>query len=305
MKISNRTSAIAAFALSISLIVVFQAVRNLEPVGELSTQSAAVPNKQKWGKIGALPNEWFYAQRAYPLNQVDPEMRLQAAQEYRGKRAAAREASAAGVEALLNWQLAGPTNVPGRVTDLAVHPSDSATMYVASAGAGLFKTTDLGRLITAVPVAVVIVCVIIVTWAADFAGDWVVAVPVIGMTTVPVIAGIPITERPVAAQADEHIFTMVIRIHITERKPWPAIVMHCEAILRPDGPAPDPVMVVSVNVVMMIRISDQVRPVVIDHARRPEHIITVQTCFVSTNVGYSCFVDYSLPLRRRGYSRRS
>jgi len=134
----------------------------------------------------------------------------------------------------------------------------------------------LSRLIAAVPVGVVVVGVIVVIRTADLAGDWVVAVPVIGMAAVPVVAGISVTERPVTAQADEHVLAMIIRIHITEREPWPAAVMHRKTIPRPDGPAADTVVVISVNVVMVIRVSDQVRPVMIDDARRPERIVSVQ-----------------------------
>jgi hypothetical protein len=114
----------------------------------------------------------------------------------------------------------------------------------------------LGRLIAAVPVCVVIIRVIIVRWAANLAGDWIVAVPVIGMAAIPVVASISVTVRPVAAQANEHVLAMIIRIHITECEPWPAAVMHREAKTRPDGPAADTVMVISVNVVIMIRVPD-------------------------------------------------
>ena len=119
------------------------------------------------------------------------------------------------------------------------------------------------RLVAAVPVTVVIVSVIVVTRAADLAGDWIVAVPVIRVTAVPIVARVAVTERPVTAQADKHILPMIIRIDITEREPWPAIVMNREAKSRPDSPAADTVVIISVNVIMMIRIPDKVRPVVI------------------------------------------
>ncbi len=133
------------------------------------------------------------------------------------------------------------------------------------------------RLVAAVPVTVIIVSVIVVTRAADLAGDWVIAVPVIRMAAVPIVAGVPVTARPVTAQADEHIFSMIIRVNISEREPWPAIVMNREAKSRPDGPAADTVVIISVNVIMMIRIPDKVRPVVVEQSRGPERIVTVQT----------------------------
>lgn len=77
MKLSKRTSAVILFALTIATIVGLQAVRNLWPESEQSTKQASPPKKQKWGEIGALPNEWFYQQRAYPSTLVDPVQRLQ------------------------------------------------------------------------------------------------------------------------------------------------------------------------------------------------------------------------------------
>ena len=43
-----------------------------------------------------------------------------------------------------NWGLAGPSNVGGRVTDIAPDPTQAGTVYVAVATAGLWKSTDAG-----------------------------------------------------------------------------------------------------------------------------------------------------------------
>jgi len=135
----------------------------------------------------------------------------------------------------------------------------------------------LSRLIAAVPIGVVVVRVIVVSRARDLAGNRVVAVPVIWMAAVPVVAGIAVTERPVTAQADEHVLAVVVRIHIPEREPWPAIVIKSEAESRPDGPAADTVVVISVNVVIVISVAYQMRPVIIDYARRSDRFVMVQT----------------------------
>jgi photosystem II stability/assembly factor-like uncharacterized protein len=47
------------------------------------------------------------------------------------------------------WRLAGPTNIGGRVVDLALDPKRVGTVYVATAGGGVWKTTDRGRTFTA------------------------------------------------------------------------------------------------------------------------------------------------------------
>jgi photosystem II stability/assembly factor-like uncharacterized protein len=48
----------------------------------------------------------------------------------------------AGAEA--TWELEGPTNIGGRLTDLAIDPDDPDTVYVAAATGGVWKTTDGG-----------------------------------------------------------------------------------------------------------------------------------------------------------------
>src|SRR3954468_11169188 len=43
------------------------------------------------------------------------------------------------------WQFAGPSNVGGRVTDLAIDPTTSpSTVYASVGSGGVFKSTDAG-----------------------------------------------------------------------------------------------------------------------------------------------------------------
>ncbi|MGH3308751.1 MAG: WD40/YVTN/BNR-like repeat-containing protein, partial [Nocardioides sp.] len=42
------------------------------------------------------------------------------------------------------WELEGPTNIGGRLTDLAIDPDDPDTVYVAAATGGVWKSTDGG-----------------------------------------------------------------------------------------------------------------------------------------------------------------
>ena len=92
-------------------------------------------------KAKALPNDWFYIQRAYPGNDVPVEARLKAF----GKARAMRQGTATkAASSAPSWTFAGPTNVPGRIADLAVHPTDVNTVYAASAAGGVFKSTDGG-----------------------------------------------------------------------------------------------------------------------------------------------------------------
>jgi|GEM_PF-5937693 len=93
-------------------------------------------------KLKRQPSNYFYEQRAYPYDRI-PEGRYEAAiVAAKGKRERFLN-SALSAEAP-SWQPAGPTNIPGRITSIAVHPSDLNTMYAASASGGLYKSTDLG-----------------------------------------------------------------------------------------------------------------------------------------------------------------
>ncbi len=45
----------------------------------------------------------------------------------------------------IKWTFAGPTNIGGRITDIAMHSSDLNTIYAAAATGGVFKTSNQGE----------------------------------------------------------------------------------------------------------------------------------------------------------------
>ena len=47
-----------------------------------------------------------------------------------------------------SWEYAGANNIGGRVTDVVVDPTQANTIYVASAGGGVWKSTDAGATYT-------------------------------------------------------------------------------------------------------------------------------------------------------------
>lgn len=89
---------------------------------------------------GKRPGDWFHVQRAWPHDTLSVEKQL-AATEF-SRQAHAAFALKAGQAP--TWQQAGPTNIPGRITSIDVHPSDIATVYAGSAAGGVFKSTDSG-----------------------------------------------------------------------------------------------------------------------------------------------------------------
>jgi photosystem II stability/assembly factor-like uncharacterized protein len=91
------------------------------------------------GKKKQYPSDWYFTQRAYPYDSINPEAYLDAArqaQSFQKRGLLTRNAA--------NWLLAGPNNGGGRITSLAVHPSNPQTIYVGAAAGGIFKTTNGG-----------------------------------------------------------------------------------------------------------------------------------------------------------------
>jgi len=84
------------------------------------------------------PHDWFYMQRAYPNRLVNEEARLAA---YNQALAVMQEHSARtqGI-----WVEKGPTNIGGRITGIALHPSNSNIIYAGAADGGVLKSTDGG-----------------------------------------------------------------------------------------------------------------------------------------------------------------
>ena len=97
-------------------------------------------------KVKRRPNDWFYIQRAYPNKSIPVQARLNAAEQARQL----TDRSARSAQDVPVWEQAGPSNIPGRITDMAVHPSQPEVIYAASAAGGIFKSTDFGDSWTAI-----------------------------------------------------------------------------------------------------------------------------------------------------------
>jgi len=98
----------------------------------------------------AARSEWFRAQRAYPFAHIPAGARLNSLRQLDAMRLAQTEHSQS---TSLTWTLLGPqpTNTgfsypttSGRVTALAVDPTDSEVVYLGAAEGGIWKTTDGG-----------------------------------------------------------------------------------------------------------------------------------------------------------------
>jgi len=83
------------------------------------------------------PNDWLAKQKLYPNPAFSYDHYLHALQQANAlhKSSALRNAE---------WELAGPTNIGGRITDIAIHPDFPTTMYIGAASGGVFKTVNNG-----------------------------------------------------------------------------------------------------------------------------------------------------------------
>ncbi|MBW6490757.1 MAG: T9SS type A sorting domain-containing protein [Lentimicrobium sp.] len=86
---------------------------------------------------GFLPNDWLARQRAYPQGRIKTESFLTAVRE-------ARDMHENATRSTYNWELAGPTNIGGRITDIEMPAGSTSVIYVGAASGGIFKTEDEG-----------------------------------------------------------------------------------------------------------------------------------------------------------------
>ncbi|MCK5776283.1 MAG: hypothetical protein KAH25_08905 [Bacteroidales bacterium] len=94
-------------------------------------------NKDTQKQPKLLPGEWMSSQRMYPYSEIKMEV-YQA--EMKKAHKMVQQSQSRGYE----WELVGPTNIGGRITDLEMPADQSDVIYVGAASGGIFKTEDAG-----------------------------------------------------------------------------------------------------------------------------------------------------------------
>jgi len=98
---------------------------------------------------GPHPTNWFYSQRAYPFEEIPPGKLIKAVQEAKVLRDIALKSETKNPV----WEEAGPANIPGRITDIAVtSEGENYITYAASAAGGVFKSVSSQGISNWVPV---------------------------------------------------------------------------------------------------------------------------------------------------------
>ena len=106
-----------------------------------TNKSIIVSKNKSIAKQEPPPDDWFFRQRAFPSGQI----KYEAVQEASIQAMVMKNTNSSRKKSLLQtWQFAGPSNIGGRVSCVAMHPSNLQKMYISSATGGIFKSNDAG-----------------------------------------------------------------------------------------------------------------------------------------------------------------
>lgn len=97
---------------------------------------------QSWEGDRAAQQQYHYGMRAYPFGRVPQNARLEACLFSDARMAAYRSGS--GTQRAARWAQIGPFDLAGRVTSIAMHPSDGRTLWIGAADGGVWKSTNRG-----------------------------------------------------------------------------------------------------------------------------------------------------------------
>lgn len=122
--------ALAGTALAAALVIVLAADHGVHPRRPAADE-----------RPGPYPTDWFGAQRAFPQGRIPQEAFRQAAAQVMVERRAQALSTSGIVQPV--WTQAGPFNIGGRVTGIDAVPG-GATVYLASANGGVFKSVNSG-----------------------------------------------------------------------------------------------------------------------------------------------------------------
>jgi len=125
MKISEYLSSLKHLFIPIALLLAFT-------IYFFVIKKDNTPNHPK-----LLPGEWMSAQRMYPYSEIKMEAYQEAVKKAQKMVQQSKSRS-------YDWELVGPTNIGGRITDIEMPLNQSDVIYVGAASGGIFKTQDAG-----------------------------------------------------------------------------------------------------------------------------------------------------------------
>jgi len=95
-------------------------------------------NNKSFEKNNKMPHDFMFMQRAYPTGKILTDAYAKAIDWKKQHLQQNRQSQVA------LWELVGPTNIGGRISDIEIPVDQALTYYVGTASGGIFKTTDGG-----------------------------------------------------------------------------------------------------------------------------------------------------------------
>ena len=128
---------------------------------------------------------------------------------------------------------------------------------------------------------VVVVRVVVVCIAFDFAGDRIVTVPVVRMASIPVIAGVCVSYWPVAAYADENVSAQMVGVNVPKRMVPTVAIIYGKMVPGPDYSVAYPVVAVPVYVLVAVNVPYRMGTVVLGPRGGSSSAITVGSALLT------------------------
>jgi photosystem II stability/assembly factor-like uncharacterized protein len=115
----------------------------LSPVGRADELQPIPPMRRaKGGKVRLTSHKarsrWFQTRASWPVREASVSRLVR-------ERARAEKSLAAPADVIGQWECVGPTNIGGRITSLACHPSHPERIWAGAAGGGVWQSRDAGQ----------------------------------------------------------------------------------------------------------------------------------------------------------------
>ena len=102
----------------------------------ISDSENVIENNAESGPGFVPAEEWFAKQRAFPFDEIPQDEYLKSVKYVKQNMTYVESDDPS------SWSYAGPVNIEGRITTVAIHPTDPQTVYAGTANGGLWKSND-------------------------------------------------------------------------------------------------------------------------------------------------------------------
>lgn len=120
--------------LTVMILITFLIIFLIKPSEKKHTANF---NNKEEEEIASVPSEdWFEKQRAFPFQEIPFDEYLKSVEYVK------QNMTVLNIDFNTAWNLAGPSNIEGRITAVAIHPFNPQAVYAGTANGGLWKSAD-------------------------------------------------------------------------------------------------------------------------------------------------------------------